>query len=322
MKYLKYFEDKIPGNSLAFNQLHVFDFDDTLGITKNANGVMYFKWGQPQHKSPEEVLDWLSKYDITSSNLLNGPNGKKIEYIENLGGFCAYIDSTKLAVLTGNPDFNNKESRWTPQTSLEKNGKLSPPDTVENALLIDFTPSGHVDLQTTKPVIPVINKLRDVESGGADTVVLTARQPDGVGINFRGEQVPITNAKDIEQFLRMNHVDSKRKPVDVVTGVTGGPKGEVIKKNIDTTFRDFLSKEKSDKLFKYYGMYDVIKGKINMMGEWPDEIHFYDDAPQNTDNVEKELAGKVPSEVHIYGPGDFHGGSINPYVPTKSFDKK
>lgn len=324
MKYLKYFEDKIPGNSLTLNQLHVFDFDDTLGITKNANGVMYYKWGKPQHQSEQEVLDWLSKYGITSNNLLNGPNGKKIEYIENLGGFCAYVDSTKLAVLTGNPDFNNKESRWTPQTSLEKNGKLSPPSNIENALLIDFTPSGHVDLQTTKPIKTVINKLQDVEKNGADTVVLTARQPDGIGINFRGEEVPVTNAKDIENFLRIfqSGRDSVyRKPVDVVTGVTGGPKGEVINKNIDA-FRDFIEKEKVGKLYKMLDAEKVIKDKIKQMGEMPDEIHFYDDAPQNTDNVEKELGGKVDSEVHIYGPGDFHGGTIDPYRPTKSFDKK
>ena len=65
-----------------------------------------------------------------------------------------------------------------------------------------------------------------------------------------------------------------------------------------------------------------IRKKIKRMGEWPDEIHFYDDAPQNTIAVANALDGKIPSEVHIYGPGDFHGGKVSLSKPTQTINTK
>ena len=302
MKYLKYFEDNVPQNVPIQNQLHVFDFDDTLGVTKNANGVMLYNHGVPAHKTPEEVLDWLSKYGFSKADLIPGPDGQTIQFFDNLGGCAAYVDSTKLAVLTGCADFKNDAKRYT-------TGYGIPPANIDQALYIDFTPSGNIDQKDTIAIGNVIKKLTDMEEKGADTMVLTARKADGVGINFKGEEVPITNKKDIEEFLKKHDPNPSTKAVDVVVGLGGEAdrnKGNYIYKYLAAA-KDAVAKEPKD-----------IKTKIKRLGEWPDEIHFYDDASQNTSAVDAALGNdKVPSELYIYGPGDFHGGKVLPNKPTK-----
>jgi hypothetical protein len=307
MKYLKYFEDNIPGNTSMKKQLHVFDFDDTLGVTKNANGVMLYKKGSAAHKSPEEVLDWLSEYGLSESDLIPGPDGKEIQFFDNHGGYAAYVDSAKLAKLTG---VFPKSNRF----STEKNGVfMTPPADVDQALYIDFTPSGFIDLETTKPIKNVIKKLTDAEEAGADTMVLTARSGSGVGINFKGEKVPVTNQKDMEDFLKKYDDNPSTKPVDLVVGVTGGDKGKYIGQHVNVLRKDDFDQK---------SIPDVIDNKIKRLGDIPDEIHFYDDARQNTDAVEKGLRNKVPSEIYIYGPGEFAKGHADPNSPDKSFPNK
>ena len=305
MKYLKYFED-VPHDAPIQNQLHVFDFDDTLGVTKNANGVMLYNHGVSAHKTPEDVLDWLSKYGLSKSDLIPGPDGQTIQFFDNLDGYAAYVDSAKLAVLTGSADFKHETKRY-------PTGYGIPPANINQALYIDFTPSGNIDQKDTTAIGNVIKKLTDMEEKGADTMVLTARKGDGVGINFKGEEVPITNKKDIEEFLKKHDPNPSTKAVDVVVGLGGEAdrnKGNYIYKSIDAA-EDAAAKDFPKE----------IKTKIKRLGEWPDEIHFYDDADQNTTAVSGALGDKVPSEVYIYGPGDFHGGIVSPNEPTKSFKK-
>lgn len=306
MKYLKYFEDNVPQNAAINKQLHIFDFDDTLGVTLNPNGVMLYNHGVPAHKSPEEVLEWLGKYGLSESDLIPGPDGQTIQFFDNLGGCAAYVDSAKLAVLTGSKEFFPKDRRYA-------TGNGTPPEEIDQALYIDFTPSGYIDQATTKPIRNVIKKLTDMEDKGADTMVLTARKGTGVGINFKGEEVPITNKIDIEEFLKNNDSSPASKPVDYVFGLGGGDKGKHIYQSMDAANGVAISKK----------LPTQIRNKIKRMGEWPDEIHFYDDADQNTIAVDKALGnGKVPSELYIYGPGEFDKGHASPDKPTKSFKNK
>lgn len=308
MKYLKYFEDNVPENAPVNKQLHVFDFDDTLGVTKNANGVMLYKNGVAAHKTPEEVLEWLSKYGLSKADLIPGPDGQTIQFFDNLGGYAAYVDSAKLAVLTKSKDFFEKSRRYSTGNGL-------PPENIDQALYVDFTPSGFIDLETTKPIRNVIKKLNDMEENGADTMVLTARAGEGVGINFKGEEVPVTNKRDIEEFLNAHDDDKSTKPVDVVVGLggkKGGDKGDFIFQSLDN--KGDKTKEVAREFPKQ------IRNKIKRLGEWPDEIHFYDDADQNTIAVDNALGnGKVPSEVYIYGPGEFGKGHASATIPTKSY---
>jgi hypothetical protein len=45
----------VPGDVPAEEQVHLFDFDDTLGVTTNANAVMLYQDGSPAHKSEAEA---------------------------------------------------------------------------------------------------------------------------------------------------------------------------------------------------------------------------------------------------------------------------
>lgn len=295
MRYIKTFElyepelavNDIPGDAPADRQLHVFDFDDTLAVTKNANGVMLYRDGEPAHKTEQEVLQWLSKYGIRPEDLIPGPDGKEIQFFDNLGGCAAYVDSAKLAALTKSPDFKDRGDGKSRRVSADKKQTPTVPG---EALYIDFTPSGYVDQETTVPIRNVIDKMIDVEDKGADTMVMTARPGTGSGKNFKGDEVEITNARDIEAFLKKNDADPANNPVDVVMGVTGGEKG----KHIMTKLKQYSP------------------------DDYPEEIHFYDDADQNTDSVKKYVAGKTPAEVHIYGPGHFSHGEADPNKPDLS----
>lgn len=276
--------NETPGDAPVDRQLHVFDFDDTLAVTKNANGVMLYRDGEPAHKTEGEVLGWLSRYGISSKDLIPGPEGKEICFIEKLGGWAAYVDSAKLASLTKSSDFVSPSKRY----SADK-GNVPPAEAGE-ALYIDFTPSGFVDLETTEPIMPVINKLIDAEDAGADTMVMTARPGSGVGRDFEGNAKKITNAKDIEAFLKKHDADPSTNPVDIVMGVTGGEKG----KHIMTKLGQYSPED------------------------FPEEIHFYDDAEQNTRSVKKFVAGSTPAELYIYGPGHFSHGEADPENPDWS----
>ena len=272
-----------PGDAPADRQLHVFDFDDTLAVTKNANGVMLYRDGEPAHKTEEEVLQWLSKYGISRKDLIPGPEGKDIAMIGKLGGMAAYVDSAKLASLTKSPDFVDSAKR-----KSTDQGEV--PSVAGDALYIDFTPSGFVDLDTTQPIMPVIKKLIDAEDAGADTMVMTARPGSGEGKDFEGNTKKVTNAKDIEEFLKKHDADPSTHPVDVVMGVRGGEKG----KHIMTKLAQYSTED------------------------YPEEIHFYDDADQNTNSVKKFVAGNTPAELYVYGPGHFSHGEADPNEPDWS----
>ena len=52
--------EPVPGDADPKKQAHIFDFDDTLGETDNANGVMLYVDGKPAHKTAEEAQAWLA----------------------------------------------------------------------------------------------------------------------------------------------------------------------------------------------------------------------------------------------------------------------
>jgi hypothetical protein len=64
----------------------------------------------------------------------------------------------------------------------------------------------------------------------------------------------------------------------------------------------------------------IIKKYLREPGGSPDEVHFYDDLEKNTKEVEDALASKVPSELHIYGPGEFAHDEVSPEFPKKSYE--
>jgi len=268
----------VPGDAEPDKQAHIFDFDDTLGLTKNANGVMLYKDGKPAHKTPAEAEEWLGSMGVTSKNYLPGPSGQTFETPAGQDGVAAYIDSAGLAKLQ--KQIPRSQQSVSPKAPTEKQG---------DALYIDFTPSAFVDVVTTDPIKSTIGKLKAANSQGSDTMVITARASDKrkPGVNFAGEPVTPSNAEDMEKFLSSQGA----APSQGVLGVQGANKGdEIIKK--------FFAARAPE--------------------EQPDEIHFYDDLSKNTEEVDAAVSGKVPAETFIYGPGEFAHDEADPNNPNKS----
>ena len=271
------FEDTTPGNAPGKKQVHVFDFDDTLGITVNANGVMLYKDGKPAHKTEKEVKAWLSSLGVSNSAILD-PGITSIKEREN--GMAVYLSSSGLAkVQKAFP--SDKQGVTTGYAD-----KVNQPG---ETILIDFTPSSSTNVETTKPIKSTISKMKKMNSQGSDTIVITARKADGTGTDFHGNPVDATNSKDMEDFLD----NMGAKPSDGIMGVTGQNKG-----------------------------YAIINKYIANDETAPEEIHFYDDLKKNTDEVEGAVAEKVPSELYIYGPGEFAHDEASPDRPNKAFPPK
>lgn len=271
------FEDTIPGNAPPEKQVHVFDFDDTLGVTSNANGVMLYRDGKPAHKSEKDVKEWLKSLGVSGSAILE-PGIKSIK--ERDGGMAVYLSSSGLAKVQ--KAFPSEKQGVTTGYADKVN---QPGETI----LIDFTPSSSTDVKGTKPIRSTINKMKKMNDQGSDTIVITARKAIGTGTDFHGDSVEATNASDMEDFLDKQGA----KPTDGVMGVTGQNKGNAI-------------------INKY------IKNDETA----PEEVHFYDDLKKNTEEVEVAVAEKVPSELYIYGPGEFDHDEADPEHPSKAFPPK
>ena len=269
-------ETPVPEDAPPQKQVHVFDFDDTLGVTTNANGIMLYRDGEPVWQSPEDVKSWMSQTGISDKDVV--PPG--IKRIDSKGGYSVYVTSDGLA----------KAQAIIPRANQGAVYQETEPNAYKpgDSLFIDFSPSGGTNIETTKPIDQTIQKMKKVQSMGSDTMVLTARKAGGTLQDFDGEAVPATNDKDMSDFLAAFGA----APTLGVMGVVGGNKGQVIANK-------FLNDE-----------------------DPPEEIHFYDDSPRNTDEVEAEVAEKYPSELFIYGPGNFDHGKASPNAPRKSFPAK
>ena len=263
----------VPGDAPPDEQVHVFDFDDTLGLTLNANGVMLYNNGEAVHKNEEEVRNWMKKVGLSSKDLLD----PGIVEIPSRKGYAAYVNSAALAKL----------QNVYPKEQQKVTG-VSEPSAEGEFLLIDFTPSSNTDTETTKPIKSTIDKLKQANAQGSDTIVITARKASGQGTDFHGNKIGATNEKDMMDFLSAQGAATTKG----VMGVSGQNKGNAI----------------IDKFVK--------------SDDPPEEIHFYDDLTKNTDEVEQAVAEKVPAELFIYGPGEFAHGEADPNKPNKSFPKK
>lgn len=271
------FEDAIPGNAPPDKQVHVFDFDDTLGLTKNANGVIVYKDGKPAFKNPAELKAHLAReYGVKDSDYLE----PGVKMIKSRGAPAAYLSSAGLARIQ---KVIPKDRQGATGQDTESRAYVEDGD---YRLLIDFTPSSNTNIETTEPIEKTVDRMKKANSQGSDTIVITARQAEGPGTDFEGNTVTATNGKDMADFL----ASQGAKPTKGVLGVVGKNKGEEI-------IKKFVSNQ-----------------------EPPEEIHFYDDLRKNTDEVEGAVAEKVPSELHIYGPGEFAHGEADPEHPNKSFD--
>ena len=268
---LEVVEEPIPGDDPGENQVHLLDFDDTLGITTNANAIMLYDDGEPVHKSETDARNWMKSVGLSEKDLLEP---KIISIPERNGAYAIYVTSSGLAKV------QSKFSR-----DNQKITGFSEPDKGEQ-ILIDFTPSSNTNIETTKPIDQTIEKLKAANALGAKTAVVTARTAKGAVEDIHGSKINASNASDMEEFLAKQGA----APTDGVFGVSGGDKGGKIKSHF-----------------------------VDNASEKPEEIHFYDDLSKNTADVKNAMAGKIPAELFIYGPGEFSHGEADANTPQEAF---
>ena len=212
-KVLSEQKEPIPGDSPGPQQVHVFDFDDTLGVSLNPAGVMLFRNGQPAWQSSDDAKDWMSQNGISPDDVID----PGITKINRLDGYAVYLTSGGLAKAQSKIP---KGKRGVVFQDTESNVMNA-----DEGLLIDFSLSAGTNPDTVTPVKQTVDKMKLANMQGSDTIVMTARKSEGSLKNFEGEDVPVTNREDITKFLQGYGVTPKLG----VTGVVGKNKGEKIK---------------------------------------------------------------------------------------------
>lgn len=268
-------DDPVPGDAPAKKQLHVFDFDDTLGVTEDSNGVMLYKDGEPAWKTAEDAEKWIKGVaKIGGADLLKGPKGGTFEQPEGMDGYAAYVSSGVLPAIKS--AVNNK---------MYVAPKV-PPAKEPEAVVFDFSPSATA--KAAKPIDDTISKVKSVDTSGGETAIVTARSGEKGGKkakNFAGKDLDISVEADLTDFMSKQGAPLTKG----AHGTSGSDKGDFIKNNL--------------------------------LDPMPEEIHFYDDDGSNINKVKAALAGKVPAELFLYGPGKFQDKASDPNNPNQKFSK-
>ena len=288
-------------------ELHVFDFDDTIAVTPNANGVVPMRNGKPIFNNPDDKQKFakfmkdfykLTDADFAPMPELDAPDG--IRWNPGLGSWTAYLTSFPLGKVQakhgeqyfwgktsyGKPQPKNDPSMPSGDEGLDKNAislqTLESDPTLQVG--IDFSPSNATS-QDVEEIPQTIDRIKWANAGGAQTHIMTARGGEGQMFNFDGGTVDVTNAEDMEQYVKTRGAT----PNLGTQGVWGGNKGKKIRDLINTLPED----------------------------EKPDEIHFYDDQVKNINRVRAEFADDDTNDLFLYGPGHFHGNEVSAEVPTE-----
>lgn len=271
----------VPGDAPADKQVHAFDFDDTIGVTQDPNGIMLYVDGEPAWKTAEDAKKWCTEHGISGADIMKGPKGSPFEKPDGMDGFAAYISSGALGQIRG----TTAHTLYSPKKPTAK-------DNPGDALVVDYSPSATA--KKADPIPSVVARIKALNAKGAHTEIITARASEtsaqgekGPPKDFAGKVHPPSVEADLADFSKKQGIN-----MDSIVGMGGGNKGKQIKNK----WFDGKSPE-----------------------EQPDEVHFYDDDKVNIDAVRDQLAGKVPAEVHLYGPGHFSKGGADPTKPSESF---
>lgn len=304
-------------------ELHVFDFDDTIAVTPNANGIMPLRNGRPIFHVQEDRAKFekflKDYYGLTEADLAPPGEGEEaIQWNEEQGSWTAYILSHALEkVQSKHPKIPRPDLG---EDAVDRNqfvwgwDKFDPPnlDTInqrhpdkpsgddgfdfDNVSVydgddtmqvgIDFSPSNATS-PDVEAVPDTIKRMKDVKAAGANMKIMTARGGEGkMYARFSSsKKVPVSNADDMLGYAKKKGAE----PNLGAMGVWGGDKGVEIQKLIDDLPED----------------------------EKPTEIHFYDDQSRNIENVRNALGDDPDNDLFLYGPGNFHHNDANAMVPKE-----
>jgi len=208
--------DPVPGDAEPKKQVHVFDFDDTLGVTKDANGIMVYRDGVPL-KTPQEMQQWLASKGIGQDYMLTGPKGGQIEQPDGVDGIAAYINSAGLA--KAREGINNVLVSPTKPTPGD-------PKFAGEAIVADYSPSSTA--KSAEPIDSTLSKIKNLPAG-ATSQIITARSGESSGRipkDFAGQPHPPSVESDLKDFMTSQGANL----TNGIKGLGGGNKGDAIKK--------------------------------------------------------------------------------------------
>tara|TARA_R100000664_G_scaffold21308_1_gene30635 strand:- start:2986 stop:4131 length:1146 start_codon:yes stop_codon:yes gene_type:complete len=286
--------------------LHVFDFDDTLGVTDSPTLVaaVEYSGGDPNDpksyvpvkdlgdrvgakvkgiqlpKNSDFQFSGLSGNEVRSNNKLDDAQAIVLDTEQYRDWKEKYIPSGDHVRLVVAPDID---------AQIKSAGKrMSDMGTTGEIHVADFSPSSTIGTNV-QPIDSMLDVFSTAESEGDATAVVTARKGETDLDSLGGGKIPATNAADIQDFLA-SEIGSN---ADVVYGAA----------DFNPTDPATGKKDLIQRL--------AIKDDI-------DNVHFYDDDPENAKRVEQlcndpELAG---TEIDIYNYEYAKGAK--PTTPTSS----
>lgn len=270
----------------AEDELHVFDFDDTLGITDAPTLVagVEFLGGDPEDpKSYRTITDMSSRLSPTTGRL-KSPNDIGIQNPNIAGdivsGETEALDGAQVVVVDTAQyrDWKEKYVKAGGHSRVVVGGdvgkkivdaarRMGQPGEIH---VTDFSPS--FELGATQPIDNTLALLGDKKKQGATTAVVTARKGETDLDTFGGGKKKAQNTADIEDFVQ-NQVGIKPDEVYGAADISNA-----------------TAQNKRD-LIKWLAISND-----------SEEIHFYDDDPENANAVaqlcdDQEL---LDTEINIY----------------------
>ena len=258
--------------------LHIFDFDDTLGVTTSPTIVaaVEYSGGDPEDpasyipirdlksrvsskikglKSPEQSAvnsPGLSGNNVRSSDELDDSEAIILDTEQYRDWKEKYIPSGDHVRLVISPNISN---------DIRSAGrKMQSQGTTGEIHVADFSPSSTIGDQV-KPINQILDILATANAEGDETAVVTARKGETDLDALGGGKIPATNAEDIEDFISQEIGSAP----DIVIGAA-----------------DYNPTDPAS------GKRDVI---AQIYDQQVDNVHFYDDDPENARRVAQLCQG-------------------------------
>ncbi|MBP05048.1 MAG: hypothetical protein CMA72_09740 [Euryarchaeota archaeon] len=252
----------------AEDELHVFDFDDTLGITDAPTLVaaVEFNGGDPDDPESYDIVSDLDSRLSSTTGKLQKPSSTSVSSPGVVGDKVKnedpLIDDAQVVVVDTAQyrDWKEKYVRGGKHSRVVVGGNVG--KKIKDAAkqmadegrsgeihVVDFSPSSTLGI--VDPIDVTLNLLATKVRAGAETAVVTARKGETDLDTFGGKKKKAQNADDIIKFIQ----DEKGVKPDEVFGAADISNATAANKR---------------KIIKYL----IAKSDA-------EEIHFYDDDPEN-----------------------------------------
>jgi len=272
-------EQSTPGAKRSENDLHVFDFDDTLGVTTSPTIVaaVQYNGGDPNDISSYEPVKNLKTRVSAKVKGLKTPEQSSVNSPGLSGNVVRSNDELDdaEAVVLDTEQYRDWKEKYIPSgdhvrlvinpnigADIRRAGEdMSRAGKTGEIHVADFSPSSTIGTNV-KPINQMLDLLSKANASGDETAVVTARKGETDLDTLGGGKIPATNASDISDF------------VEKETGTTP----DIVLGAADFNPSDPASAKR-----------DLI---MQLHGKNIDNIHFYDDDPENARKVAQICQGE------------------------------